>query len=133
MDSKLNRITYVEDEPDIRAITQIALEQVGGYTLDVCSSGAEAVEKTSQFQPDLILMDVMMPEMDGIQTLQALRQDPKLSDTPVAFMTARVQGHEVNQYKEAGSAGVIAKPFDPMTLAEEVRAIWQDATDRSDK
>lgn len=119
------RITYVEDEPDIREIAKIVLQDVGGHTLNVCSSGPEALKSAPGFGPDLILMDVMMPEMDGIETYHALKQFPELADTPVVFMTAKVQSEEVARYLAAGAVGVIAKPFDPMTLSSEVMEFWQ--------
>jgi CheY-like chemotaxis protein len=126
------RITYVEDEPDIRAIAQIVLEDVAGHTLSVCTCGSEAVSSAPSFRPDLILLDVMMPDMDGIETFHALMQFTELSATPVVFMTAKVQTVEVERYRSIGAAGVIAKPFDPMTLAGEILAIWQ-ASDASVK
>lgn len=120
----LNRILYVEDEPDIQAVARLALEAVGGFTVEVCSSGEEALGKAQQFAPDLILLDVMMPGMDGPTTMQALRKLPALETTPVVFMTAKVQPQEVAQYKDLGAIDVVAKPFDPMTLADSIRAIW---------
>ena len=127
MSEQLQRITYVEDEPDIRAITEFALKEIGGYTLDVCASGPEALERAPDFQPDLIILDVMMPGMDGIETFKRLRAIPKLAATPVIFMTAKAMKHEIDQYVALGAADVIAKPFDPLTLAERVRVIWQQA------
>lgn len=103
MTPTLNTILYVEDEPDIRTVAQLALETVGGFTLRVCGSGEEAVEIGPAFKPDLILLDVMMPGMDGPTTLAALRKDPSMQDTPV---TAKVQ-----QYRDLGALDVIAKPF----------------------
>ena len=122
--SALPRILYVEDEPDIQAVARMALEMVGGFEVKVCSSGEEAVREAEDFAPDMILLDVMMPGMDGPSTLEALRQKPSLVDTPVAFMTAKVQPSEVAHYKSLGAREVIAKPFDPMTLASQVQAIW---------
>jgi CheY-like chemotaxis protein len=122
--SALPRILYVEDEPDIQAVARMALEMVGGFEVKVCSSGEEAVREAEDFAPDMILLDVMMPGMDGPSTLEALRQKPSLVDTPVAFMTAKVQPSEVAHYKSLGAREVIAKPFDPMTLASQVRTIW---------
>lgn len=124
MDQVLQRILYVEDEPDIQAVARLALEHIGGFTVEVCSNGHEAMEKIAQFKPDLVLLDVMMPGMDGPATLKALREIPECRDLPVAFMTAKVQPQEVLQYQLLGAIDVIAKPFDPMTLAERVRAIW---------
>lgn len=123
--SALPRILYVEDEPDIQAVARMALEMVGGFEVKVCSSGEEALREAEHFAPDMILLDVMMPGMDGPSTLEALRRNPSLADTPVAFMTAKVQPAEVAHYKSLGARGVIAKPFDPMTLAGQVRELWQ--------
>ena len=129
MTPTLNTILYVEDEPDIRTVAQLALETVGGFTLKVCGSGEEAVEIGPAFKPDLILLDVMMPGMDGPTTLAALRKHPSMQDTPVIFMTAKVQPSEIQQYRDLGALDVIAKPFDPMMLAEQVRSIWAHACD----
>ena len=123
--TQLQRILYVEDEPDIQAVARMALEHIGGFTVEVCSSGREALEKIPQFQPDLILLDVMMPGMDGPTTLQALRATPEGQAIPVAFMTAKVQPQEIAQYKQLGAIEVIPKPFDPMTLSDKVRTIWE--------
>ena len=122
--SELRRILFVEDDPDIRTVATMALEAVGGFSVLACDSGTQAVEKASAFSPDLVLLDVMMPGLDGPATLEALRRLPEIRETPVVFMTARVQTHEVNRYKEMGAADVIAKPFDPMALADTVRSIW---------
>jgi two-component system, OmpR family, response regulator len=121
---ELRRILFVEDDPDIRMVATMALEAVGGLSVLACDSGAQAVEKAPAFSPDLVLLDVMMPGLDGPATLAALRQLPDLGKTPVVFMTARVQAHEVASYREMGAADVIAKPFDPMTLSDSVRSIW---------
>ena len=125
MTQTLERILYVEDEPDIQAVARLALEQLGGFTVELCSSGAEALEKVPLFKPDLILLDVMMPGMDGPSTLQALRGLPETQGCPVVFMTAKVQPQEVEHYRQLGAVDVIPKPFDPMALADKVRAIWE--------
>ena len=124
MAHELARILYVEDDPDIQAIAVMVLETIHGFTLESCSSGSEALQKAVQFKPDLVLLDVMMPGMDGPETLKGLRGFPELATTPVVFMTAKVQPQEVEGYLNLGAVGVIAKPFDPMTLADELRAIW---------
>lgn len=121
--STIQRILYVEDEADIQAVAKLALEMVGGFTVEVCSSGEEAMRDSEAFAPDLILLDVMMPGMDGPATLKALREIPSLADVPMVFMTAKVQPSEVAYFKSLGALDVIAKPFDPMTLADQVRAI----------
>jgi two-component system OmpR family response regulator len=125
-DASLKNILYVEDDVDIQTVAQIALEAVGGFTLKVCSSGADALGAVaSGFAPDLILLDVMMPGMDGPTTLAGLRQLAPTAATPVIFMTARVQTSEVAHYKSLGALGVIAKPFDPMQLAQQVNELWE--------
>lgn len=124
MTQELTRILYVEDDPDIQAIAMMVLETIHGFVMESCSSGAEALAKAVIFAPDLILLDVMMPGMDGPETLKGLRTFPELAATPVVFMTAKVQPQEVEGYLNLGAVGVIAKPFDPMTLAQELRAIW---------
>jgi two-component system, OmpR family, response regulator len=124
MGKPLQRLIYVEDEPDIQAVARLALEAVGGFTVEVCSSGEEALRRAPVFRPDLILLDVMMPGMDGPGTLQALRALPELATTPAVFMTAKVQPAEVAHFKSLGALDVIAKPFDPMKLSDIVREIW---------
>ena len=124
---ELKKILYVEDEPDIQMIARVALESVGGFELCVCSSGAEAIEKAGSFNPDLLLLDVMMPGMDGPTALAELRKIPSLTNTPVMFMTAKVQPQEVEFLKSLNVADVIAKPFDPMCLADNIRKSWVKA------
>jgi two-component system OmpR family response regulator len=119
------KILYVEDEPDIQAIAKIALETIGGFTVRICSSGREALETIGEFNPDCILLDVMMPGMDGPATLKALRQLPGFATTPVVFMTAKVQPREVAEFKALGALDMIAKPFNPMTLASTLRQILE--------
>lgn len=123
----LNKILYVEDDPDIQEVAKMALEMVGGYTLCVCSSGPEAIAAAQDFQPDIILLDVMMPDMDGPTTLNELRKLPGLVDTPAVFMTAKVMPADIAHYKSMGAADVIAKPFDPMVLATRIGEIWEAA------
>ncbi len=123
----LERILYAEDEPDIQAVAKLALEMVGGYQVKICSSGQEALDTVGNFAPDLILLDVMMPGMDGPTTLQNLRADPATAGIPVIFLTAKVQPSEVARYQAQGALNVIAKPFDPMTLAAEIRQIWESS------
>ena len=124
MPKTLNRILYVEDEPDIRLIAQMALEAVGGFTVIVCASGPEALAAAPASQADLLLLDVMMPGMDGPSTLKALRELPATADTPVIFMTAKVQATEVTAYRALGAIDVIPKPFDPMELSAQIQRIW---------
>lgn len=124
----LEKILYVDDEPDIQTIAQLALETVGGFTVRLCGSGKQAIDNVQGFRPQLLLLDVMMPEMDGPTTLVELRKLEVTASTPVIFMTAKVQPQEVAHYKSLGALDVIAKPFDPMTLSEQVKQIWESAT-----
>ena len=127
MEKVLQKILYAEDEPDIQSIAQMALEMMGGFTLKVCNNGQEAVDAAEDFAPDLILLDVMMPTLDGPSALEAMRKNPALADVPVIFMTAKVQSQEVEDYKALGAIDVIAKPFDPMTLSETINKLWESA------
>ena len=119
------RVLFVEDDPDIQTVARMALEAVGGFTVLGCGSGAEALERVEAFAPDLILLDVMMPGMDGLETLRSLRLLPGAATVPVVFMTAKVQAQDVAEYRAAGAVDVIAKPFDPMALPATVRSIWE--------
>ena len=120
----LKRILLVEDDPDIQTITSMALGSFGGFTVHVCGSAAEAIQAAAEFRPDLILLDVMMPGMDGVDTLRALREIPETVSTPVIFLTARVQPADVAKYKELDSLAVIRKPFEPTALVETIHEIW---------
>ena len=122
---RLQRILYVEDDEDIRAVAELALETVGGFSLKSCSSGQQALFEGPDFAPDLILLDVMMPGMDGPSTLEAMQASPALKGVPAVFMTAKVQADEIAYYRELGAVEVIPKPFDPMTLADQIREIWR--------
>ena len=120
----LRRILYVEDDLDIQLIVQLALQSVGGYQVELCASAIEAIDRVQVSCPDLILMDVMMPDMDGVQLLQALRQRPETGSIPVIFVTAKVQGRDLAQYRRLGALDVIVKPFDPMRLSEDIARAW---------
>ena len=121
----LEKVFYVEDDPDIREIATLALEDVGGLTLKVCESGEQALQEIEGFQPQVLLLDVMMPGMDGPETLAAMKEMGAITESMlVIFMTAKVHPEEVERYKTLGVDQVISKPFDPMTLADEIRALW---------
>ena len=126
INTPLTRILYAEDEPDIQIVVQIPL-QAAGFTLEICNSGQEALQKAATFKADLILLDVMMPGMDGPATLKELRRNPETLHTPVIFMTAKTQKKEIDEYKKLGSLEVITKPFDPMTLTITLKRIWEDS------
>ena len=113
------KVLFVDDDPDIRRIASMSLSAVGGYAVTVASSGSEALEAANRDLPDVVLLDVMMPGMDGLTALGQLRANARTASIPVIFMTAKVQKAEVDQYRAAG-AGFIAKPFDPMRLPADV-------------
>jgi CheY-like chemotaxis protein len=119
------RILHVDDEPDIREIVDMALGLNGDFEVRSCASGAEAVAIAEEWSPLLILLDVMMPGVDGPTTLTLLRKHPPTADIPVLFMTARAQEREVAHFISLGAQGVISKPFDPLTLAFQVRSHLQ--------
>ena len=117
------RILLVDDDPDVGALVSRALGQVEGYTVQVCGSSIDALERARSFQPDLILLDVMMPGMDGPETLKALRANETTASIPVIFMSAGADRHDAPQYQKLGAMGVIPKPFDPALLPATLRAI----------
>ena len=118
------KILHVDDEADIRAITKLALESIGGFNVTSCASGTEAIATVADVAPELIVMDVMMPEMDGPTTFRALQDIPDANRIPVIFMTAKTQKDEIESLMALGAIGVIAKPFDPVQLSKEVERIW---------
>lgn len=119
------RILHVEDDPDILQIAQLSLEAIGGFTLLQCESGPEALKKAEAFAPDLILLDYMMPEMNGYMTLKALREIPSLANVPAIFMTAKNLAMELDSEIQASVIGSIQKPFDAMGLPEQLLRIWR--------
>src|SRR5262245_22309733 len=120
----LRRILLVEDDPDIQDVTMLLLAHVGGYEVKACGSAEEALGAAREFDPDLILLDVMMPGLDGQGAFMAFRQLPATASTPVIFMTARVLPREIQAYQQLGSLGVIPKPFDPDSLADTIQGMW---------
>jgi CheY-like chemotaxis protein len=126
------QVLHVDDEPDIREVAEISLGLDPDFRVRSCGSGKEALAVAAEWQPDLILLDVMMPAMDGPATLVRLREDTRTASIPVIFMTARAQAREVDRFRSLGAVGVIPKPFDPMTLAASVRSYVQPAPDPMD-
>ena len=117
----MTRILYVDDEADIREVASMSLELDPEFQVRVCSSGEEALGVAAEWQPALILLDVMMPRMDGPATFARLREQPETANTPVVFITARTQAKEVEGFMALGARGVIGKPFDPLSLSARVR------------
>jgi CheY-like chemotaxis protein len=118
----MSRILYIDDESDIREVAQLSLELDPSLDVRTCGSGVEGIQEALAWRPDLILLDVMMPGMDGPTTFARLRERPETASIPIVFITARTQAQEVAALKELGARGILAKPFDPMGLAAEVRA-----------
>ena len=119
----IHKVLLVDDEDDIRTIGQVSLSRVGGWQTVLASSGADALLKAAAERPDLILLDVMMPGMDGPTTLARLRAQEATAATPVIFMTAKIQKQEVARYLELGAVGVIGKPFNPLTLPADIKKL----------
>lgn len=120
----LNKVMLVEDDPDIRDIAEMALGTVGGFEVMACASGGEALRRVDAFAPQLAVIDVMMPTMDGPTLFASLRARPATAKMPIVFMTAKVQPEEIERWRALGAADVIAKPFDPLALANRLRTVW---------
>ena len=125
MTRDLKRILYVEDDEDIAEMAVMALEALGNFEVTHCSSGQAAISAYTKVSPQLVIMDVMMPEMDGLETIGRLKAIHGMSVAPFIYMTARAQQHEKTAYLETGALDVIVKPFDPMTLCEKIFTIWE--------
>ena len=121
------RILIVDDEDDIREVAKVSLEMVGGLEVLTACSGSEAIEKAKAELPDAILLDVMMPDMDGPTTFQKIQADAAIQHIPVIFLTAKVQANDHRKFAELGVSGVIAKPFDPLNLSAQVSKVlgWE--------
>lgn len=125
MKAPLKKVMLVEDDGDIRTVAAMSLEMVGGLEVLACESGEAALAAFAGFEPQLVLLDVMMPGMNGPEVLTKLRTLPAGAQVPVAFMTAKVQPDERRALTALGVIEVIAKPFDPMTLPDQVKALWE--------
>ncbi len=126
MIKRLNHILLVEDEEDIQTIAKMTLEMVGGYTVSLCNNGQEFIDNIEHINPDLVILDVMMPLVDGPTAFSKLAKESRLNNCPVIFMTAKNQPHEVEALFALGDGivDVIAKPFDPVQLVDKINAIW---------
>ncbi len=120
---EIKQVLLVDDDSNIRILAQMGLEGLTDWKVELASSGAEALSKATETKPDLIILDVMMPGMDGPTTLGELRKVETLNDIPVIFMTAKAQTHEVELYQKMGAKGIITKPFDPMSLPDDIQGI----------
>ena len=124
---KITKIMIVDDDEDICTVAELAARRVGGWDVVVAASGQEALDKARSERPDVILLDAMMPVLDGPSTLVKLREEPSTATIPVIFLTAKVQRREIERYMALGAIGVIRKPFNAMTLPDEVRRIVRGA------
>jgi len=124
----MRRILIIDDEDDIREVAALSLEATAGWEIVAASSGAEGIRAAAEHKPDAILMDVMMPGMDGPTTFRQMQQNPDIARIPVLLLTAKVQGVDQRRFADLGVAGVLFKPFDPMTLAQEISHAlgWKD-------
>jgi CheY-like chemotaxis protein len=125
IDTDLRSILYVEDDLHVRTTAKLVLEVIGKFAVRECSSGHEALRAAEHFRPDLIVLDVMMPELDGLATLELLRALPHLADTPALFVTSLTTPDDIERYMAAGAIGVIAKPLVPLRLAGQVHRLWE--------
>jgi CheY-like chemotaxis protein len=116
----VRRILIIDDEEDIREVAALSLESIAGWTVSTASSGADGIKAALSDPPDAILMDVMMPAMDGPTTFKEMQKSPELSQIPVILLTAKVQGVDQRRFAGLGVAAVLFKPFDPLTLAEQM-------------
>jgi CheY-like chemotaxis protein len=123
-DRPLNRICYVEDDEDVQRIVRLSLERVGKMTVAVVSDPTQAIATIAEFRPDLVMLDWMMPVMDGPTLFRQMKLRPDTSALPVVFITARASQRDLEELKSLGAAGTISKPFSPKDLPEQLRAIW---------
>lgn len=121
----LKKILYAEDEPDIQMIVETVIQSLSDYEIKICENGKKLLAVVDEFKPDLILLDVMMPEMDGPTTFANLKENEATKSIPVVFMTAKAQVHEVKALEDAGAIGIITKPFDPVLLCSEIAKLWE--------
>lgn len=117
------KVLIIDDEPDVRSVARLSLARVGGMEVIELPGGVQAVETARRERPDAILLDLMMPEMDGVATLEALQSNPETSPIPVVFVTAKAMPAEIRRLKSLGAMDVIVKPFDPMTLSSQLEQI----------
>lgn len=127
----LRRICYVEDDVDIQRIVHVSLERIGGMSVDLVSDPAMAIERMIASVPDLVVLDWMMPGIDGPTLLARMRERPETRDLPVVFVTAKASAQELEELRALGAAGTISKPFSPKDLPEQLRAIWNALPARS--
>ena len=124
-DRPLTKICYVEDDEDIQRIVRMSLERVGKMTVEVVTDPLKAIGVMNAFKPDLVMLDWMMPGMDGPTLFKKMKEDPQMSLLPVVFITAKAQSRDMAELMALGAAGTISKPFSPKDLPDQLRAIWK--------
>ena len=123
-DRPLNRICYVEDDEDIQRIVRLSLERVGKMTVEVVGDPTKAIEAMTEFRPDLVMLDWMMPGMDGPALFQQMKLRPETNALPVVFITAKAAQRDLDELVKMGAVGTISQPFNPKDLPDQLRAIW---------
>ncbi len=117
------KVLIIEDDEDVRSVASLSLSLIGGLQVVEAESGAQGIEKASQERPDAILLDMIMPEMDGTETITALKKNPETASIPIVFLTTRTLSEDSNHMRNLGAVGILHKPFDPMTLASQLREL----------
>jgi len=123
-DRPLNRVCYVEDDEDIQRIVRMSLERIGKMTVEVVGDPTKAIDAMKVFKPDLVMLDWMMPAMDGPTLFRQMKTRPETSSLPVVFITAKAAQRDLDELTSLGAAGTISKPFSPKDLPDQLRAIW---------
>ena len=121
---QLKKILHVDDDEDTRAVTRLSLELVGHFVVEQCASGNTALETARAFSPDLFLLDAMMPNMSGEETLRELHKVPEFTNTPAIFLTVKAEETAIKGLMKTGAIDVITKPFDPVELGQQINAAW---------
>ena len=124
-DTPLNKVCYVEDDEDIQHIVRMSLERIGKMQVEIVADPTAAIDAILAFQPDLVLLDWMMPVLDGPALFRQMRAHDELRSVPVVFITAKASQRELDELRKMGAAGVLSKPFSPKDLPEQLRAIWR--------
>jgi CheY-like chemotaxis protein len=125
----LDKILYVEDDEDIQRIVRMSLERVGKMSVEIVSNSSQAIERMKAFKPDLVMLDWMMPEMDGPTLFRTMQGDPEVAHLPVIFITAKASSRELEELVRLGAKGTISKPFSPKDLPDQLRALWHAIPD----
>ncbi len=125
----LQKILYVEDDEDIQRIVRMSLERIGKLSVEIVGNSMNAIEAMKAYQPDLVMLDWMMPEMDGPTLFRMMKEDSAVADLPVVFITAKASSRELEELNKMGAKGTISKPFSPKDLPDQLRALWDALPD----